>query len=120
MKYIWEPEDIIPGRGVVKAKISNVNQMKSYMIGYTHALATGQDFEARYFLILMDEDGMCLNMQSKESLAEDLTSGNYIPVEVLAPQTAQGDVDGYGQFREIKKAFSTLTRVVRSFNVRGI
>lgn len=111
MKYVWETGDIIPGRGVLKPKISNKNQMKAYLIAYTHGRFVGKEEDERYFLIAVDEDGMSLTPHTQEGLAEFLTDLEVIPVDVRVPSKSNGNVDGYGKFEELKEAFLTLDRL---------
>jgi len=84
MKYIWEPNDIIPGRIVCKhfsyqrndAFIPCGNSAKwTYKIGYR----SGGDNGEKYVLVCM-ADGLVRKGTTREKLAEDLNADELIPM----------------------------------------
>lgn len=113
MKYIWEESDIIPGRGVLKVKVSKVGQMRSYVITYGPWFKEN-NYEGRYFLVLVDEDGMSLKPSTKAELADMLNKMEAIPAEIMEPRSKAGEIDsGYGKFRELVSAFKLFNRIDR-------
>lgn len=87
MKYIWEAEDIKPGRYYYRddqPALDGTAPELSYLASVTHKIGfasfvdPGPDRE-KYVSISMT-DGLVCEPQTKEAFAEMLNSGRYVPL----------------------------------------
>jgi len=82
MKYIWEEEDIIPGRIVCDELGKHIR-----MIGFyedPHFDAPGFDSSRKYHLIDFGTDGMVMGAMTKLEMATTLTKSHKMPINVIA------------------------------------
>jgi len=74
MKFIWEVDDIQPGVRYGRKDIAEV-----WIIGY---LAVEEDPNKRYTSISL-EDGMVCKCETRDTWAEYLNRGNYVPIKFM-------------------------------------
>jgi hypothetical protein len=72
MKFIWEVEDIKPGR-----RFTHTGAEEIWLIGYQ---VDSDDYKARYVAVL-ENTGMVTTPTTKKDLAAKLNEGGYMPVD---------------------------------------
>ena len=82
MKYIWEEDDIVPGRRVWgRCDTSNLERV----IGYSSLSQSANDTDTRFCVFALCDGGVQTVAKTAKELANWLNESGYRPVEIIEP-----------------------------------